>query len=262
MEEIGEVAQMSFKEILGKVNPLPQVPLFIPTRWSNLNGIIGGGIPLGKIVKIKGRSQIGKTAAALHLIPDYPIILFDLDRKLCLEYCTKSNIGQNIRIVQEFNDNVLFSVIYELIKLECIIIIDSLAMIGTMEDERERFYWLNSKFLELQRKLISSKSSVILLNQLRAAPSTGRMYDPSGTSVDCALELEMQFAEMRGRDQLVYVNVTKSFWGQEGERCTLIVGKDFVREFIPLTRRRDEISSDEVLSNREGSGGEGISTDY
>ena len=70
--------------VLAKV--LGQTPRNKPTAFANLNEILNGGFPKGRLIEIYGRSQIGKSSLALSLFPNETLIYVDLTRKLCSDY--------------------------------------------------------------------------------------------------------------------------------------------------------------------------------
>lgn len=200
----------------------------VATRWETLNKILGGGIPPGRIVEVWGPSQIGKSALILQMFPGRKMVYFDLDRKLCHEYVDARKA--DVHVDQSLNEDKLFDCISEVVRLDVLIAIDSLPMLGKIEDDTERFRWLASRFARLQRQLVDTKSIVLVANQMRVVPSTGRTYNPHEGCLDAAVKLKMYRAEQRGRGKLVYIEVEKSFWGHEGNRCTVLVTKTDVTE--------------------------------
>jgi archaellum biogenesis ATPase FlaH len=194
-----------------------------PTAFANVNEILNGGFPKGRLIEIYGRSQIGKSSLVLSLYPDETVIYMDLARKLCLDYKT-----DKVFMTPSVNDSVAFELLHEVIKENVIIIIDDLTMLGTIRNDSERFQWLMRKFMELQRSLVATESIILVLNQIRMSPSTGRSYNPHEGCLDAAIKIKMHYAEHVGEDELVYLDVEKHFWGKEGARCTLLVSKNKV----------------------------------
>jgi hypothetical protein len=202
---------------------ITQNPRFRATAFINLNEILGGGLPNGRLIEIYGRSQIGKTSLAIKLFPNETIVYIDLSRKVCTEYLTN-----NVVLAPTIDHDILFDAIIDAVKLNSIIIIDDLTMLGTISDDSKRFRWLTHGFMRLQRELVSTESIVIVLNQIRVSPSTGHAYNPHEGVLDAAVKIKMHFAENKGNASLVYLDLEKHFWGKEGSRCTLLVSKNSV----------------------------------
>jgi len=219
---------LSFHEAIRRGTPQQSIPK-LPTKWKSLNDALGGGIPQGRLVEVYGPSQIGKSAMAIHMFPGQKAVLFDLGRKLCRDYLTST--GTDILPDQGLNNDELFEATSELIQNNVIVIIDDLTHLGNyFTNDRERFRWLTSRFLTLQRTLVSTKSIVIVLNQIRVMPSTGNTYNPHAGCMDAAIKIKLHTAEKRGKDRLIYVDIEKSFWGHAENRCTLLVSKTQVTE--------------------------------
>ncbi|HLD91426.1 MAG TPA: hypothetical protein VI911_10515 [Patescibacteria group bacterium] len=195
-----------------------------PTAFVNLNDILEGGFPTGRLVEIYGRSQIGKSSLAISLFPNDLIVYIDLARKLCADYITS-----NVMMSPTVNNQNVFELIHEIIKENIVIIIDDLTMLGNIRNDSERFKWLMRNFMILQRELVSTESLVIVLNQIRMSPTTGHSYNPHEGCLDAAIKIKMHHAEyLRDKGDLVYLDIEKHFWGQEEARCTLLVSKNKV----------------------------------
>lgn len=192
-----------------------------PTAFPNLNDVLNGGLPNGRLIEIYGRSQIGKTSLALSLFPDESIIYLDLARKLCLDYTT-----DKVLMAPNVNNDEVFDLLLSVIPENVICIIDDLTMLGSIRNDADRFSWLMHSFNKLQRELVSTNSIVIVLNQIRIAPNTNRSYNPHEGCLDAAVKIKMHHAEKKSDGELVYLDIEKHFWGKEGERCTLLVSKN------------------------------------
>ena len=210
-----------------------------PTSFRNLNDILDGGLPKGRLIEIYGRSQIGKSLLALSLFPNEMIVCyFDLGRKVCTDY-----LGDNVFLVPPKNDNQIFPILKELVLADTIVIIDDLTMLGVIENDAERFEWLSRNFMDLQRTLVTTEGMVIVLNQIRVSPGTGKSYNPHEGCLDAAVKIKMHFAEKKGDADLVYLDIEKHFWGKQGTRCTLLVSKNNITVpsfYVPETIQESE----------------------
>lgn len=193
-----------------------------PTNFININDMLNGGFPTGRLTEIYGRSQIGKSSLALSLFPNDTILYVDIARKICNDYL-KDNV-----ILCNLNNDELITYILDIIHEDIIVIIDDLTMLGVIRNDSERFNWLMNSFSKIQRELITTKSLIIVLNQIRVSPNNSRAYNPHEGCLDAALKIKMHHAEMLNNGELVYLDVEKHFWGKEGQRCTLIVDKNEV----------------------------------
>ena len=210
------------------------------TNFININDILNGGFPTGRLIEIYGRSQIGKSLLALSLFTNDTIVYIDISRKICNEYL-KDNI-----ILCNLNDNELISYILDIIHEDIIIIIDDLTMMGTIRNDSERFNWLMSSFLKIQRELVQTKSLIIVLNQIRISPNNNRSYNPHEGCLDAAIKIKMHHAEMLNKGELVYLDIEKHFWGKEGQRCTLVVDKNEI--YVPkFYKPKDVIIEENIL---------------
>jgi len=222
--------------VLAKV--IKQDPNYLATAFANLNETLGGGLPQGRLIEIYGRSQIGKSSLALSLFPDEAIVYLDLARKVCTDYVT-----DKVLMAPNLNNDELFEMLHDIILEDVVIIIDDLTMLGTIRDDHERFQWLLREFMSLQRRLVETKSILIVLNQIRSSPQTSRSYNPHEGCLDPAVKIKMHFAEKATQGDLVYLDVEKHFWGREGARCTLLVSKNSVT--VPSFYRPQPVQTEE-----------------
>lgn len=229
----------SFSElVLSRV--ISQGPRNEPTSFRNLNDILDGGLPKGRLIEIYGRSQIGKSILAINLFPNKFICFFDLSRKLCTDY-----LNPDICLAPPMDHNDIFEAINLVIKEDAIVIIDDLTMLGKIDNDAERFKWLTRNFMTLQRNLASTEGMIIVLNQIRVSPGTGKSYNPHEGCLDAAVKIKMHFAEKKGDADLVYLDVEKHFWGKQGARCTLLVSKNSITVptfYVPETIQESELT--------------------
>lgn len=215
-------------------------PVRLKTRWPSLNKSLGGGLVTGRLVQIDGRSQIGKSALSLQLSTEVPTVYFDTDQKINPDYIVGLPKPELTIVKQNVNNENLSELLLELIKTDVIIVIDSLPTFGEIEDNRRRFNWLSEKFMNFQRALVKTKSILVVINQIRQM-STGKMYNPHKGCLDPNIKINMNFAERRGRDHLVYLNIEKNFWNTNDSRCTLLVKKN---EIVEVEGRIHETTED------------------
>ena len=215
-----------------------QTPRTKPTAFENLNEILNGGFPRGRLIEIYGRSQIGKSSLALSLFPNEPLIYLDLARKLCTDYASKE-----VLMAPNVQNDKLFEMLLDIIHEDIVIVIDDLTMLGTMRDDNERFKWLMRNFMIVQRELVTTESLIIVLNQIRIAPNTGKSYNPHEGCLDPAIKIKLHYAERKKDGDLVYLDVEKHFWGKEGARCTLLVSKNSVQ--VPSFYRPQSVTNQE-----------------
>lgn len=200
----------------------------IPTSWKSLNDILSGGFPRGRIIEIYGASQIGKTSLALRAYNK--IFYFDIARKLYSNYLEKCNIN-SITVDQSSNNEKLFEKIGNLLDQDILIVIDDLTRVCTISTDSERSRWLCSRFSRLHRILPGKLATVLVLNQIRQDPLTSRIYNPSPIVMDPALRIKMHTAEKLSNGRVVYLDVEKSYWSEEGSRTTLFVSKENIIEY-------------------------------
>ena len=229
----------SFSElVLSRV--ISQGPRNEPTSFVNLNDALGGGLPKGRLIEIYGRSQIGKSILAINLFPNEIVCYFDLSRKLCTDY-----LGDNTFLVPPKDDHQIFPLLNELVRAGSIVVIDDLTMLGRIDNDAERFKWLTRNFMTLQRNLAETEGMVIVLNQIRMSPGTGKAYNPHEGCLDAAVKIKMHFAEKKGDSDLVYLDIEKHFWGKQGARCTLLVSKNNIT--VPSFYVQETIEESESL---------------
>lgn len=200
-------------------------PEFVPTKWKKLDDILGGGFPYGRLISISGASGIGKSSLVLNAFEE-PMVYVDVDHKLNPEYPISEFVTPC-----HLNNDELFEFIETCIPKDVLICLDSLPSVGTQfREDSDRFFWLSSRLGKIQRMLIDTKSIVFIINQIRCAPATGKVYDAHEGCFVPAVKIRMEIAERRPEGKLVYVEVEKAFWGQDGQRCTLLIEKDKITD--------------------------------
>ena len=213
-------------------NQVKQELVRVPAKFPSLNNALGGGLPEGRLLEIYGPSQMGKTLLCISMVEDTPTVIFDVDRKLTGNYLNKIDTNNNLIINQDINNDELFDATEELIKLDGIVIIDSLPLLGDhLNGDSERFKWLTSRFSRVQRLLLKTKSIVIVINGIRSNPATGATYNPHAGVLDPAVRIKMHTADNTpDKYRLVYLDIEHNFWNKESTRCTLRVFKNEIKE--------------------------------
>lgn len=200
---------------------------FLKTKFSNLNEILGNGLPCGRIIEIYGPSQIGKSLLSINILSDEACLYFDISRKLCIDYLH----DKPYIIPSRRNNDDLFDAIENTCNEDMLYVIDDLPMLGDQfNEDAARFKWLSSRFGRLQRALVQTKSIVIVLNQIRTSTGTGKIYNPHSGCFDPSVVIKMHTAEKKEDYRLVYLDLEKSFFGEEGKRCVLKISKTTVEE--------------------------------
>jgi hypothetical protein len=201
------------------------------TPWESLNKILSGGIPKGRLIEVFGPSQIGKTTMGLNITHETPILMLDADRKMTDNYIREATKPDDITILQKINNDPMFNLIESLARTGIMVVIDSLPMIGDhIGDNRKRFRWLGKRFGRLQRTIIGTDTTVVVLNGIRQKPSTGEVYNAHEGCLDPSIKIKMHLAERRGMNRLVYIDIVKDYWAGEDNRCTLLVTKNGIEE--------------------------------
>ena len=159
---------------------------WIPTGCLSLDWIMGGGMPRGRIIEIFGNESGGKTTAALFIASAVQkaggiVALVDAEHAYTQDYTAKCGVDcDNLILKQPFSAEEAFNLINDLVETGVVdlIILDSVAAL-VPEDEREseledKQMAVLSRFMGrgmrmLTAKLAKTKTTVIMLNQLRAA---------------------------------------------------------------------------------------------
>jgi recombination protein RecA len=160
--------------------PVPR----IPSGSMNLDLILGGGIPTGRITMLFGPEGGGKTTLAQHIVAevqaqDDVAMYIDVEGKVDPMYAARCGVDFSKLLFSQPNSaTVIFKMIEEVIKsrLVKVIIVDSLAPILTDAeidaDIGERFYAAQAGFLSQTLKTINglvaqSSTALIFINQVR-----------------------------------------------------------------------------------------------
>lgn len=108
---------------------------YIPTHIENFDGLVGGGLPLGRITELYGGPNIGKTK----LIFDIMENILSLDKNLIICYISSSNKTlsfiksrgldkyDNLIVAVTNKENEIIDIIKKFINISSLIIVDSLA---------------------------------------------------------------------------------------------------------------------------------------
>lgn len=169
-----------------------KVEQWIPTGSTQLDCILGGGIPIRRIIQILGEESSGKSALAGHIIGncqkmggivriDDSECTFDSDRSIIYGCDPEQIIYEQSATVEECFDN-LINFIDDVSKIDTKIpicqVVDTLdAMMSEAEQGRtirdsntmgaEKAKKMSEAFRRLTNKIANSNTSLIILSQLR-----------------------------------------------------------------------------------------------
>jgi recombination protein RecA len=150
----------------------------------NLDLILGGGIPLGRMTMIYGPEGGGKTTLAQHIVAEVQAtgetaVYIDVEGKVDQPYAARCGVDFSKLLFSQPNSaTVVFSLIEEVLKsnLVKVIIVDSLAPIMTdAEIDAEigdQFYATQARFLSQTLKTVNalvhrSTTALVFINQVR-----------------------------------------------------------------------------------------------
>lgn len=213
----------------------------IPTGIPQLDAVIGGGIPRGRIVEIYGAEDSGKTALALHMarrLPG-PTLYVDADHGLSPYITRRRDLYLlNVDTLEDTADACLIAARSGAFGS---IVIDSVTAMPTSEDLRisinddcqikgEKQAKIMSKFLPIVAPILhQTGTTLILTTQLRNKPGIiyGRPDRPTGgraIGYYSALRLETHRYEIikSGTNitgQKILVSVEKSKYSSPGRRA-------------------------------------------
>jgi len=136
----------------------------IPTGIDDLDSVIGGGLPLGKIIEVFGEESTGKSSLMAHLIPRVPQVLY-VDAERTLDEDRLEELGlvdsKNLVLANPDTAEATLELIWTWAKAGvALIILDSLmAMTPKAVLENENFE--KSDSMALIPRLLSSKLPII-----------------------------------------------------------------------------------------------------
>ena len=216
----------------------------IPTGIPQLDAVIGGGVPRGRIIEIFGAEASGKTALALHMarhIPG-PALYVDADRGLS-PYMVK---GQDLYLLRlEALEETLDACFTAAVGGFGCIVLDTVTAIPTKEDTENSINEIWNCHRGLQAKVLAkgipilngilaaNGCTLIVVSQLRNKPGIiyGRPDKPaSGNAIKyfSALRLETRRIEvMKDIGQVMQVDVRKCKYSPPSReaKINLIYGK-------------------------------------
>jgi recombination protein RecA len=160
--------------------PVPR----IPSGSMNLDLILGGGIPTGRITMLFGPEGGGKTTLAQHIVAEVQAqndvaMYIDVEGKVDSMYAARCGVDFGKLLFSQPNSaTVIFKMIEEVVKsnLVKVIIVDSLTPILTDAEIDaeigERFYAAQAGFLSQTLKTVNalvsqSDTALIFINQVR-----------------------------------------------------------------------------------------------
>lgn len=221
---------------------------FLKTGLISLDVAIGGGLPIGRIVELRGLQSVAKTSLSLAMIGEFQkqgISCAFVDAEFSLNLQHARNLGvdtDKLIIVQPDTGEEAFEIIESLIreKLAKVVVVDSLSALATKAELEAD---VNKPGMGAQARLISvglrriigpvskNEAVVIMINQMRANINGGQynQHTPSGgyalkyyTSV--VLELKRDQGIIVAEEIMGYkikVKVEKNKVGNPKEECIL-----------------------------------------
>jgi recombination protein RecA len=187
-----------------KLGEVPNLGLeFIPTGIPQINEVMGGGFPKGRIVEVFGLEGSGKTTLALHAAAkaqkDSLVAYIDVEHAINPEWATKLGVNiQNLYFAQPSTAEEALDIVEKLIETEQfgLIIVDSVAaLVPKVELEGEAgeaHVGLQSRLMSqfmrrLTSRIANSHTCLVFINQIRM--KIGVMYgNPETTSGGMALK--------------------------------------------------------------------------
>jgi len=180
----------------------------IDTGIEDLNNIMGGGIPRGRIIELYGPESSGKTSLCLYLLSrvDYGAFI-DLEGSFTDERARVFGLKEgNIIVQRPFWGEQAFELIFDLVDGGTpLIIVDSVATLYSRKDYFERDIekdkrvafvakLLADKIPKLCNKCGKSGSTIIFINQVRELIGASLYVEPFRTPGGRALK---HFASLR-----------------------------------------------------------------
>jgi recombination protein RecA len=178
----------------------------VPTGIRTLDSMLGGGLPLGRIVEISGPEGVGKTSLSLQIarayqeaMPDKKIVFIDVEGGNTQEFVAETyGLDTHMTIYKRAQAGDTAEILLSMIE-ECassdevsLVILDSLASLVSEQDGdkglpdgfRDNRPQLYSRFLRRLTRRPATAATVILLNQLRmkqnAQPNEDPWYETGG----------------------------------------------------------------------------------
>jgi recombination protein RecA len=189
-------------ETVRRISDKPKLPR-LSTELIGLDSLLGGGLPLGRIIEIYGPESSGKTTVAVTIAGAFQrvgkkLAIIDVEQALDPEWCAKlgCDIDNSIHVQPESGEDAL-NITNEIMQsdLADILIVDSVAALTTQQElEKE----IGESTVGQQAKLMSgglkkliatankSGKTIIFINQMRK--KIGGYGNPETTSGGEALK--------------------------------------------------------------------------
>jgi recombination protein RecA len=157
----------------------------ISTKLANLDWVLGGGVPFGRLIEIYGAPSSGKTSICLQMAKSfkesgYPILYIDAEHALDLDYLKVFNVEDQIFVQPTYGEEAL-NIVREAIGKVGLIIVDSVAaLVPKAEidgDIGEANIGLQARMLGQALRILvpqlgKEKTSLIFINQTRSSIGT------------------------------------------------------------------------------------------
>ena len=163
----------------------------LPVGLSSLDEeILGGGIPLGRVVELFGPESGGKTTLALQTIAAAQkagklAAFLDVEHALDLSYAEALGVDtENLVLAQPFSGEEAFDILYDLVDHAGWVVVDSTAALMPESDLENTQPGAQARIIsqgirKLLHKLSVSQCTILFISQLRSTISS---YGPKSLS--------------------------------------------------------------------------------
>ena len=180
----------SFKSLKDIIANKSDVDSFLPTGILSVDYVLGGGLPVGRLIEVFGNPGSGKTSLSLQIASywqkkfKYNIAIIDLERSYNLDYYKSLGLEPELthRVQPELmTAECCLSMVYDIIEngLIKLIILDSVANLIPACELEDKMDVTSSKYATLARilskvlkkivvALDNNQVSLIAINQLRS----------------------------------------------------------------------------------------------
>lgn len=191
---IAEINKKAGENIIGRFIDMPNLQMErLPTGIPQLDTVLGGGLPAGKIVELFGRESTGKSLISMFVIKEAQkagkqCIYLDVEDTFDVEWAKRLGVNTDELVISQsaIGEDTLELLIKLLEAEPAVIVVDSVAAMVTraeLEENVEKAFMapkarLMSKALA-KINALNKKTLIIFINQLRA---TMAMYGPQFTT--------------------------------------------------------------------------------
>ena len=150
----------------------------IPVGLKSLDEIMGGGLPVGRVLEVFGLESGGKTTLALHMVAAVQkqgklAAFVDAEHSLDLFYANSIGVDtENLIVSQPMSAEEVFEVLYDIVDHCGIVVVDSTAALMPQSDLENPQPGSQARIIsqgirKLVHKLSLSGAIIVFLSQLR-----------------------------------------------------------------------------------------------